>query len=93
MAECVHRARISDEVLRDQARRASKSAFLQIAEGLPNDSVPMRRKYFICARNSACETSAAVDLAASLGRIDADDAENIARLAKSIAMMLRAMIR
>ena len=69
MAECVHRARISDEVLRDQARRASKSAFLQIAEGLPNDSVPMRRKYFICARNSACETSAAVDLASALGCI------------------------
>ncbi len=64
LAIAVVAAKIRDAELRDQASRSSKSAFLQTAEGLPNDSVPMRRKYFICARNSACETAAALDLGA-----------------------------
>ncbi len=45
-AKAVHLAKIRDSELRDQATRAAKSAFLQLSEGLPNDSVPMRRKYF-----------------------------------------------
>jgi four helix bundle protein len=93
LAKRVHEARIGDEVLRDQARRASKSAFLQVAEGLPNDSVAMRRKYFVCARNSACETSAAVDLAVGIHAMSAEDAAEIARLAVSVSMMLRALMR
>jgi four helix bundle protein len=62
-ARLVHAARISDDEIRQQVLRASKSAFLQLAEGLPNASPAMRRKYFTCARNSACEVAAAIDLA------------------------------
>ncbi len=46
LAVAVHRARIRDAELRDQAGRALQSAFLQLSEGLPNDSLAMRRKYF-----------------------------------------------
>ncbi len=66
LALAVHAAKVRDAELRDQASRASKSAFLQTAEGLPNRSIAMRRRYFTCARNSACETAAALDLAAGL---------------------------
>ena len=69
MARRVHLAGIHDAELRDQATRASKSAFLCLAEGLPNDGVAMRRKYFTEANNSVHETVAAVDLAAAVGAI------------------------
>ena len=46
IARRVHEAKIRDTELRDQATRASKSCFLTLCEGLPNDGVAMRRKYF-----------------------------------------------
>ena len=55
---------------RDQATRASKSCFLQLCEGLPNERGDARRKYFIGAHASLHETVGAVDLAATL---DADE--------------------
>ena len=56
LARRVHLAGIRDAELRDQATRASKSTFLQLCEGLPLDSVAMRRKYFACANGSLHET-------------------------------------
>ena len=38
----VHDARIRDRELCDQASRAAKSMFLQLAEGLPQRGIPMR---------------------------------------------------
>jgi hypothetical protein len=63
LAALVHRAGIADAELRDQATRASKSVFLGICEGLPNERPAMRNRYFtqknvshcassLCARNS-----------------------------------------
>ena len=52
----VHGAKVKDAELADQAGRAAKSAFLHLAEGLPNEGVAMRRRYFVGARNSLCET-------------------------------------
>jgi hypothetical protein len=43
LARRVHLAHIRDDELRDQATRAAKSAFLCLAEGLPNDGPAMRR--------------------------------------------------
>lgn len=57
LAVLVHRARISDAELRDQATRASKSAFLCLCEGLPNESAAMRRKYFVMKNASHCTSS------------------------------------
>jgi four helix bundle protein len=85
--------RIRDAELRDPAEWAAKSAFLQVSEGLPHDGVPMRRKYFSCARGSAGEVAAAVDLALALNAIDAGAAEQIIALAKRVHMMLRGTMR
>ena len=86
-------AKIRDGELRDQAERAAKSAFLQVSEGLPHDSVAMRRKYFSCARGSACEVAAAVDLALRLDAIDGGAATEILSLAKRLHMMIRGAMR
>ena len=88
IARLVHRAKIRDNELRDQATRASKSCFLQLCEGLPNDGVAMRRRYFTLSENSLCETVGAVDLAATLGMMSAEHAEAI----QSLAYRLKAML-
>ena len=92
-AVLVHQARIRDTELRDQAARASKSAFLQLSEGLPNDSVPMRRKYFVCARNSVCEVAAAVDLAVDIDALERDRATEIIRSCGRFRALLVGLLR
>ena len=67
LAIAVREADIRHPELRDQASRASISAFLTLSEGLPNDGPGMRRKYFTESNNSLHETVAAVDLAAAIG--------------------------
>ncbi len=93
LARRVHLARIRDAELRDQATRASKSAFLCLAEGLPNDGPAMRRKYFVEANNSLHETVAAVDLAAAVGALSREDAAAIQALGLRFKRMLRALMR
>ena len=89
----VHRAGIRDDELRDQARRASKSVFLHVSEGLPNYSLPMRRRYFVGARNSACETSGAADAAMAIGCLDERTAIEIMQLAQDVSRMLARLMR
>ena len=91
LASLVHRAQIGDPELRDQARRASKSAFLNLSEGLPSDSTPMRRRYFSSAAGSVCEAAAAGDLAAALGLIDDSVAHEVLGLCMRMKQMLRAL--
>ena len=91
VAVLVQRAAIRDLELRDQATRAAKSCFLNIAEGLPSFQSGMRRKFFACARGSLGEVAAAVDLAIALGAVDTQpelDAA-IARLAPVVCGLLR----
>ena len=87
----VHAAKIGDVELRDQATRASKSAFLNLSEGLPSESSPMRRRFFASAAGSICETAAAVDLAAAIGAIDRDEARAVQALAAELKRMLRGL--
>jgi four helix bundle protein len=93
LAALVHRAAIRDAELRDQATRASKSAFLNLAEGLPDDRPAMRRKYFAQADGSLHESVAAVDLAAAIGAIDTRRAEEILQVAGRMRGMLRGLLR
>ena len=93
LARRVHLAGVHDAELRDQATRAAKSAFLCLAEGLPNDGVAMRRKYFTEANNSVHETVAAVDLAPAIGAISPEEAEAIQALGLRVKRMLRALMR
>jgi four helix bundle protein len=93
LAARIHRARVADAELRDQATRASKSAFLCLAEGLPNDGAGMRRKYFVMANNSLHEAVAAVDLAAAIGALATAESEAILALGLRVKRMLRALMR
>lgn len=93
LASRVHHARISDPELRDQAGRASKSAFLNLAEGLPDDRPAMRRRHFGIADNSLHETAAAVDLAAAVGVLGEAEATAILAVAARLRAMLRGLMR
>ena len=93
IARCVHESKIRDAELRDQATRASKGCFLTLCEGLPNDSVPMRRKYFAMSRGSLHEVVGAMDLAAAIGAVDEEAAREILALAARLRKMLGALLR
>jgi four helix bundle protein len=93
LAALVHRAQIRDAELRDQATRASKSAFLNLCEGLPDDRAAMRRKYFAQADGSLHETVGAVDLAAAIGALGEERADEIQAVAYRLRGMLRALMR
>jgi four helix bundle protein len=88
IARLVHVAKIRDKELADQAMRASKSCFLQLCEGLPNEGAAMRRRYFTLANGSLHETVGAVDLAVTLGMMSTADADTIQALAVRLKAML-----
>jgi len=93
LARKVHQAKIRDAELRDQATRASKSAFLGLCEGLPSDASGIRRRHFDIANNSLHEMVGAVDLADAIGAIDTALAVEILGLASRLKRMLRALPR
>ena len=93
LAQRVHCARIRDRELRDQATRASKSCFLCLCEGLPNEGAAMRHKYFVEARNSLAETVGAMDLAAIIGVARQEDVDTIQELGSRLRKMLTALLR
>jgi four helix bundle protein len=93
IARRVHEAKIRDTELRDQATRAAKSCFLTLCEGLPNDGVAMRRKYFTESHNSLHEVVGAIDLAEAIGAVDNDVANEVQALAFRLKRMLRALLR
>ena len=93
LARLVHEAGIRDAELRDQATRASKSTFLGLCEGLPSDAAGIRRRHFDIANNSLHEVVGAVDLAETIGALDATAASTILGLATRIKRMIRALPR
>jgi four helix bundle protein len=84
----VKEAGIRDAELQDQAIRAAISAFLTLAEGLPNKGPGLRRKYFTESNNSLHETIAAVDLATAIGALDPARASRIQELGLRFRKML-----
>jgi four helix bundle protein len=60
LAAVVHKARIGDAELRDQATRAVDSVFLNLSEGLPAQAVGVRRRHFTAANGSLHEVVAAL---------------------------------
>jgi four helix bundle protein len=93
IAKRVHEAKIRDTEWRDQATRAAKSCFLTLCEGLPNDGVAMRRKYFTESRNSLHEVVGAMDLAHAIGAVDGEVASEVQELAVRLRRMLGALLR
>ena len=93
LARRVHESKIRDRELRDQATRAAKSCFLCLCEGLPNQGTALRHKYFVEARNSLAETVGAIDLAAVIGVMRPNDADEIQELGSRVRRMLTALLR
>ena len=93
IARRVHAIEIGNAEVKDQARRASVSVFLQLSEGLPDDRVKMRRRYFGIARNSLAEVVAAIDLGVAIGAIEQTDASELSSLAYRLRGMLVALLR
>src|SRR5688572_2100823 len=92
LAVLIHRAKIADAELREQATRAAKSTFLRLCEGLPNEGAAMRRRYFTIANDSLHEAIGAVDLAAAIGAMRAEDARGAHALGARIKPMLRGLL-
>ena len=92
LARRVHEAKIRDGELADQATPAAKSAFLNLAEGLPHEAPGLRRRHFALANGSLHETVAALDLAAVIGAVDAEDAAAVQALALRLKRMVRALL-
>jgi len=92
IAHRVHRAKIGDRELRDQATRAAKSTFLRLSEGLPNEGAAMRRKYFTEANNSLHELLGAMDLAAAIEVVRADEAAVVQELGVRLKRMIRGLL-
>jgi four helix bundle protein len=92
-ARRVHLAKISDPELRDQATRAAKSTFLNLCEGLPNTTAPMRQKYFQQSQNSLYETLGAMDLAGAIGAAQPEDAAAVQDLGARLMQMVHGLLR
>jgi hypothetical protein len=60
---------------------------------LPSDQAGIRRRHFAIANGSLGELAAAIDLAATLGAVDANAARSIEALSERFAMMLRKLNR
>lgn len=93
LAKRVHEANIRDAELRDQATRASKSAFLGLCEGLPSDSAGIRRRHFEIANNSLHEVVGALDLADAIGVVDGSVARELIVLAIRVKRIVRKLPR
>ena len=78
------------ETKRSGRRRPCSS---RIAEGLPSDSGAMRRKYFTGAKGSLFEVVAAMDLAHSIGMLDATLFTETQETASRVRAMLVGLLR
>ena len=93
LARRVHLAKITDPELRDQTTQAAKSTFLNLCEGLPNTTTPMRQKYFQASQSSLYETLGAMDLAGAIGAAQPEDAAAVQELGARLMQMVHGLLR
>ena len=91
LAARAHALPLPDDELRDQLRRASKSAFLNLPEGLPADSAGLHRRAFALSAGSLCEAAASLDLGAAIGLVPHTEAAALISLAARVKRMLRGL--
>ena len=92
LVRLVHKAKISDRELRDQATRAVKRVFLGLCEGLPHEGQAQRQKYFAEANASLHETLGAIDLAATIEVMKVAEAFAIQRCGVRLKRMIRGLM-
>ena len=90
LASIAHRYPLRDAELRNQARRASISVVLNIAEGAGLDGRASKR-HFQIAKASALETVAAYELASDMG--ESVPLDRVLRVGHSLASMLTRLVR
>ena len=73
--------------IREQFRRSSSSCALNIAEASGKQGAD-RRRFFMIARGSACESAAALDVLAALGAINSNIHEKGLHLCDRLYSML-----
>ncbi len=84
---------IRDARLREQATKSSKSACLNIAEAAGRWSAADRARIFQIARGEACESAAAVEIAALTGDASKPASSAVASYASELFAMLTALIK
>ena len=89
----VHRARISDAKLRDEALRVAKGMGWNIAEGAGRVTRADKARAFTIARGECVEAAAAVEIAALLGAVSEESSRRVAAHADRVVAMLTGLIR
>lgn len=84
---------MKDAHYRDQAKRASGRAALNIAEGASRVSPADKARVFSIARGEAAEAAAAVEIAALQGDASEESAERCISLADRLVALLTGLIR
>ena len=74
--------------LADQLRRAASSITLNFSEGCGKSSTRDRRRYFHCARGSANEVVAILDVATAFNALETKLHDEAAEIADHLAAML-----
>src|ERR1700678_2576224 len=93
MLLAVKAANIRETGLRDQARRAAKSACLNCAEGAGRVTRADKARAFTIARGEAVEAAAAVEIAVLCGTAKQSDSDRVARNVDRLVGMLTRLIR
>src|SRR5690349_21242445 len=89
----VHRAQISDALIRDQALRAAKSAALNVAEAAGRGGSKDRARVFMIARGEASEAAAAIEIAQAIGAVSDESVATVFRIADELIAILTALGR
>jgi four helix bundle protein len=92
MLLAIHRSKITDAKLRDEALRAAKGVGCNIAEGAGRVTRADKARAFTIARGE-CVEAAAIEIAALIGAASSEDAKRVAVLADRVVAMLTGLIR
>ena len=89
----VMRIRITDAELRQQARKAAKSAVLNTAEGAARQTIADKSRAYGIALTEGCECCSAVEVAGIVGACSPQDVHEVLVLGVRLKNLLSRLIR
>lgn len=89
----VARVRITDAELRQQARKAAKSAVLNTAEGAARQTLADKSRAYAIALAEGCECCAAIEVAGMLGACSPQNVQEVLVLGVRLKNLLSRLIR